>query len=45
MYVYVVLIGHPKVRENWKMVLAAFFLLLIGLGKLICLIANTFFHR
>ncbi|CAL8115756.1 unnamed protein product [Orchesella dallaii] len=23
---------HPKVRENWKMVLAAFCLLLIGLG-------------
>ncbi|OXA44075.1 transmembrane protein 134 [Folsomia candida] len=23
---------HPKVRENWKMVLAAFFLLVIGLG-------------
>ncbi|CAG7823015.1 unnamed protein product [Allacma fusca] len=23
---------HPKVRENWKMVLAAFSLLLIGLG-------------
>jgi hypothetical protein len=25
---------HPKVRENWKMVLAAFFLLIIGLGML-----------
>jgi len=24
---------HPKVRENWKMVLAAFCLLLIGLGE------------
>jgi hypothetical protein len=24
---------HPKIRENWKMVLAAIVLLLIGIGE------------
>ena len=31
---------HPKVRENWKMVLAAFSLLLIGLGTC-CLFTSS----
>ncbi|XP_071447977.1 transmembrane protein 134 [Hetaerina americana] len=26
---------HPKIRENWKMVLAAFVLLIIGIGLLV----------
>jgi hypothetical protein len=31
---------HPKIRENWKMVLAAVVLLLIGIGKLYTQITN-----